>query len=99
MSSTLFDRLKQKPVPLVKETVTVKVPARKKVEVKDKRGNKLVNREELLRKMREPRERKRQVPKPVARPDVPEPVSQPDVPEPVAPAETKKQRLKRRERS
>lgn len=84
MSSTLFDRLKQKPVPLVKETVTVKVPARKKVEVKDKRGNKLVNREELLRKMREPRERKRQVPKPVARPDVPEPVSQPDVPEPVA---------------
>ena len=100
MSSTLFDKLKQKPVPQVKESITVNIPTRKTVEIKDKRGDKLVNREELLRKMREPRERKRQEPvAPVVAPviapvDVPVapvdvPVAPVDVPvdEPVAPVD------------
>ena len=85
MSSTLFDKLKQKPVPQVKESITVNIPTRKTVEIKDKRGDKLVNREELLRKMREPRERKRQ--EPVAPVDEPvAPVVAP-VDEPLAPVD------------
>ena len=84
MSASLLEKLLAKPEPLVKEQFTVKVAPRKKVQVKDKRRDKLVNREELLRQMLEPRERVRRGPDPPpvvpdAPPEVPD--APPDVPD------------------
>ena len=84
MSSSFLEKLKSKPEPLAKEKFTIKVaPTKKKVEVKDKRGERLVNREELLRKMREPRQRVRKEPEPEVPPQ-PEP-EVPPMPEPEVP--------------
>ena len=56
MSDSFLEKLKRKPEPLVKERVTVKVAPRKKVVIHDKRGERTINRDEVLRKMREPRQ-------------------------------------------
>ena len=108
MSASLLEKLQAKPQPLVKEQFTVKVAPRKKVQVKDKRKEKLVNREELLRKMMEPRERVRKGPEPAAVPEpalpepliplppAPERVPEPTVPEPTAvPIKIKKKKGKK----
>ena len=101
MSAAYFEKLKHKPEPKVKESVTVKVAVeRKKVKVKDRRGEGLVNREELLRKMKEPRERKRLPDVPVVKPEEKdtEPDAVPDavpVPEAGIPIKIKKKRGKK----
>jgi hypothetical protein len=77
MSSSLLEKLKSKPEPLAKEQFTVKVVPTKKVQIKDKRRERLVNREDLLRKMMEPKERTRRVPEPPQQVPEPEPAPGP----------------------
>jgi SNF2 family DNA or RNA helicase len=83
MSSSLLEKLKSKPKPAVVEQVAVRVAPRKKVEIKDKRREKLVNRDELLRAIMLKR------PQPMPQPErvpAPAPMPQPErVPAP-APA-------------
>jgi len=68
MSASFLEKLKRKPEPLVKESVAVKIVPRKKVVIEDKRGEKTINRAEVLRKMREPRQPSKDIPKRVEEP-------------------------------